>query len=76
MAHVFVEREVGGRKLRIETGRIDGVFSGGIGLNNVNERLKVIYGANYRLQLSSQPGEGTCARIEIPELVVPERVTA
>jgi two-component system LytT family sensor kinase len=60
----------------IEAERIDGVFGGGIGLNNVNERLKVIYGANYRLQLSSVPGQGTCARVEIPELVVPERVTA
>jgi two-component system LytT family sensor kinase len=62
--------------LGIEAARIDGVFGGGIGLNNVNERLKVIYGANYRLQLSSVPGQGTCARVEIPELVVPERVTA
>ena len=50
--------------------------SGGIGLRNVDERLRVIYGANYRLRLSSVPGEGTCARIEIPELVLPQSVTA
>jgi two-component system, LytTR family, sensor kinase len=49
---------------------------GGIGLRNVNERLRVIYGANYQLQLDSVPGEGTCARIVIPELVVPARMTA
>ena len=48
----------------------------GIGLRNVNERLRVIYGANYQLQLDSVPGEGTCARIVIPELVVPARITA
>jgi two-component system LytT family sensor kinase len=42
----------------------------GIGLRNVNERLAVIYGANYQLQLDSVPGEGTCARVVIPELVV------
>ena len=42
---------------------------GGIGLRNVDERLRVIYGANYHLRLSSVPGEGTCARVEIPELV-------
>jgi two-component system LytT family sensor kinase len=48
----------------------------GIGLKNVNERLSVIYGANYRIQLDSADGEGTLARIEIPELVVPERVSA
>jgi two-component system, LytTR family, sensor kinase len=54
---------------RVKTG-------GGIGLRNVNERLKVIYGANYQLQLDSVPGEGTCARIVIPELVEPARITA
>ena len=54
----------------------DHVRSGGIGLRNVNERLRVIYGANYQLQLDSVPGEGTCARIVIPELVVPARIIA
>jgi two-component system, LytTR family, sensor kinase len=48
----------------------------GIGLRNVNERLRVIYGANYQLQLDSVPGEGTCARIVIPELEAPTRITA
>ena len=48
----------------------------GIGLRNVDERLRVIYGANYHLKISSTPGEGTCARIEIPELVVPHQASA
>jgi two-component system LytT family sensor kinase len=48
----------------------------GIGLQNVNERLRVIYGANYQLQLDSVPGGGTCARIVIPELVVPAKIPA
>jgi sensor histidine kinase YesM len=48
----------------------------GIGLRNVNERLRVIYGANYQLRLHSVPGQGTLARIEIPELVVSERASA
>jgi len=52
------------------------IQAGGIGLRNVNERLKVIYGANYQLQLDSVPGQGTCARIVIPELLVPARMTA
>jgi two-component system LytT family sensor kinase len=52
------------------------VQAGGIGLRNVNERLRVIYGANYQLQLDSVPGEGTCARIVIPELQVPARMSA
>jgi two-component system LytT family sensor kinase len=55
---------------------VERVKAGGIGLRNVNERLKVIYGANYQLQLDSVPGEGTCARIVIPELVEPSRISA
>src|SRR5687767_10512947 len=55
---------------------VERVKTGGIGLRNVNERLRVIYGANYQLQLDSVPGEGTCARIVIPELVVPARISA
>ena len=48
----------------------------GIGLRNVNERLRVVYGANYQLQLDSIPGQGTCARVIIPELVLPAKITA
>lgn len=57
-------------------GHVDRRKTGGIGLRNVNERLRVIYGANYQLQLDSVPGEGTCARIVIPELIVPAKITA
>jgi two-component system, LytTR family, sensor kinase len=56
--------------------RLEHAFGGGIGLSNVNERLRTIYGASYQLKLTSIPGEGTCASVEIPELTVPERVTA
>ena len=56
--------------------RLASAFSGGIGLSNVNERLRTIYGASYQLKLTSGPGQGTCARVEIPEVVIPERVTA
>ena len=54
-----------------QTDRIPG---GGIGLRNVNERLRVIYGANYQLHLDSVPGEGTCARVVVPELIAPTRI--
>ncbi len=47
----------------------DGGDSGlGIGLANVNERLKVIYGERYQLRLASRPGQGTVARLAIPDL--------
>ena len=55
---------------------MDRAWTGGIGLRNVDERLRVIYGANYQLKLRSTPGQGTCARIEIPELVASERISA
>jgi two-component system LytT family sensor kinase len=56
--------------------RLEHAMGGGIGLSNVNERLRTIYGAHYHLTLKSVPGEGTCARIEIPQLIVAERATA
>ena len=56
--------------------RLDAPMSSGIGLANVRERLRVIYGATYQLTLTSQPGQGTTARIEIPELLAVEPITA
>jgi len=56
--------------------RLERALGDGIGLSNVNERLRTIYGANYHLKLTSVPGEGTCASVEIPELALPEKVTA
>jgi two-component system, LytTR family, sensor kinase len=40
----------------------------GIGVNNVYERLKVLFGDQYRMWIDSQPGSGTRIQIEIPEL--------
>jgi two-component system LytT family sensor kinase len=50
----------------------------GIGLKNVNDRLRVVYGPEYQVKLSSEPGRGTSVLIEIPELLVAtsERVSA
>ena len=56
--------------------RLDQPMSSGIGLANVRERLRVIYGATYQLTLTSEPGKGTRARIEVPELVTAEQITA
>ena len=56
--------------------RLDQPMSSGIGLANVRERLSVIYGATYQLKLTSEPGKGTRARIEVPELVAAEQITA
>lgn len=57
-------------------GQAQHVKGSGIGLRNVNERLRVIYGSNYQLQLDSVPGQGTCARVIIPELAETARKSA
>jgi two-component system LytT family sensor kinase len=49
--------------------RMAQVFEDGIGISNVHERLRVLYGADFRMDISSREGEGTRTRIEIPELV-------
>ena len=41
----------------------------GIGISNVRERLKVVYGQDFLMRFESQPGKGTAIRLEIPELV-------
>ncbi|HEY3042960.1 MAG TPA: histidine kinase [Vicinamibacterales bacterium] len=56
--------------------RLQRAVGDGIGLSNVNERLRTIYGVACQLKLKSIPGEGTWASMEIPEIAIPERVTA
>ena len=43
------------------------LFENGIGVNNVNQRLKVLFGAGYRMWIDSRVGEGTSTGIEFPE---------
>jgi two-component system LytT family sensor kinase len=49
--------------------RLPHVYVEGIGLSNVRERLRVLYGTDFQLDIQSRPSEGTVIRIEIPELV-------
>lgn len=42
--------------------------AGGYGIYNINERLKLFYGADYGLSFDSQPGEGTNVIIKIPKI--------
>src|SRR5579884_2548828 len=51
--------------------RLAHLFDQGIGISNVNERLKVLFGTSYRMWIDSRPGEGTRTGIEIPELSHP-----
>jgi two-component system LytT family sensor kinase len=47
------------------------IYESGIGIRNVSERLKVLYGPDFTLKIDSQVGKGTAVRFEIPELVMP-----
>jgi two-component system, LytTR family, sensor kinase len=42
------------------------LFEQGIGVNNVNQRLKVLYGSDYRMWIDSREGEGTSTGVELP----------
>jgi sensor histidine kinase YesM len=55
--------------------RRETAFSDGIGLSNVSERLRVIYGARSTLQLTSVIGQGTAVAFEIPD-IAEERASA
>ncbi len=54
----------------IPESRLATLFEQGIGVSNVNERLKVLFGQDYRMWIDSKPGEGTRTGIEIPEVTV------
>jgi two-component system, LytTR family, sensor kinase len=52
----------------IPENRMATLLERGIGVSNVNERLKVLFGEGYRMWIDSQPGQGTRIEIEMPEL--------
>jgi two-component system LytT family sensor kinase len=54
--------------------RMPHVYVEGIGLSNVRERLRVLYGEDFQLEIVSHEGQGTVIRIDVPELVpvIPE----
>lgn len=60
--HLLVEDDGVG----IPEAKLATLFEAGIGVSNVNERLKVLFGNEYRMWIDSKPGEGTRTGIEIP----------
>jgi two-component system LytT family sensor kinase len=52
----------------IAEARLSTVLEHGIGVGNVNERLRVLFGSEYSMWIDSRPGEGARVRIETPEL--------
>jgi two-component system, LytTR family, sensor kinase len=71
--HLVIEIHDNG--LGMSDDRLQNALTGGIGLSNVDERLRVVYGTQCSVHLTTAPGHGTVARIEIP-LAVPEERAA
>jgi two-component system, LytTR family, sensor kinase len=55
-------------------GQADGLRSMGIGMANVAERLKVLYGSAARMMIESREGGGTVIRLRLPILPNPEEL--
>jgi two-component system LytT family sensor kinase len=72
--HAIIEVEDDG--LGMTEDRLNTALNDGIGLSNVNERLSVIYGAAYKVRITSVPNLGTIIRLEIPDMISAERITA
>lgn len=49
------------------------IYASGIGISNVNERLRVLFADQFSLTVESEPGRGTLVSVVIPELVVTEK---
>jgi two-component system LytT family sensor kinase len=60
----------------IPEAKLASLLDHGIGFGNVNERLKVLFGSEYRMWVDSRLGEGTRVQIEMPELEAPAAVGA
>lgn len=66
--------EVEDNGIGIPSFRLEEIYESGIGIRNVHERLRLLYGQDFHLEIFSRPGEGTRIRIDLPELVhaIPE----
>jgi two-component system LytT family sensor kinase len=54
----------------IEESKLMTLFEQGIGVSNVNERLKVLFESKYRFTVDSSPGQGTRTLIQLPAVAV------
>jgi two-component system LytT family sensor kinase len=69
-SRLLIEIEDNG--LGISPERMLEVFGGGIGISNVHERLRLLYGDQFKMDIRSHEGQGTQIHIEIPELASAE----
>jgi two-component system, LytTR family, sensor kinase len=62
--------------LGIPKSRLPEIYASGIGIMNVQERLKVLYGHEFSMKVESEPGKGTTVRFELPEVVAAEEAVS
>jgi two-component system, LytTR family, sensor kinase len=62
-----IEVEDNGSGIRAD--RLPAIYDGGIGISNVRERLRLLYGEDFLMEIESREGRGTRVRIQVPELV-------
>ena len=55
-----------GQLQALNTGTIEPSRTNGVGVRNVQERIRLSYGSDYGVRFESVPGEGTTAIIRIP----------
>jgi two-component system LytT family sensor kinase len=74
--HVRAHRDDGRLRIQVEDNglgiseeRLLEVYATGIGISNVHERLRLLYGDQFKMDIQSQAGQGTQIRIEIPDLI-------
>ncbi len=61
--------EIEDNGLGMTADRLARVHDEGIGMSNVQERLRLLYGEDFRFVVTSRLGSGTLVRIDVPELV-------
>src|SRR5262249_44445283 len=54
----------------LPSGTLPQVFTRGVGLNNINERLLALYGPQSRLRIDSQPGQGATVSFGVPLMIL------
>ena len=59
---------VGDDGVGISQEKLAGLLAQGIGVHNVTERLKVLFGSGYRMWIDSTPGLGTRIEIDVPQM--------
>lgn len=65
--HILIEDD----GLGIAPEKLDTLYEQGIGVSNVHERLRVVFGSRFHMKISSKPGLGTQTHIDMPELEIP-----